>query len=57
MSNSGNVSIKMVSAYLGHSDMSITNRYLHPDMSAKIHAANIISQMINADGNADGNRI
>ena len=47
MCNGGNVNIKTVSAYLGHSNLASTNIYLHSDLQAKAEAANILSKMIN----------
>lgn len=46
MCNSGRVSVKTASAFLGHSDLTTTNRYLHPDLQAKSSAAAVLSDIL-----------
>ena len=47
MCNGGNINIKTVSAYLGHSNLASTNIYLHSDLQSKAQAASVLSKMIN----------
>lgn len=49
MCNSGLVGIKTVSEYLGHSNISTTSIYLHPDMQAKLQAVNVLSTLIKGE--------
>ena len=41
------VSVKTVQEFLGHSNLSTTSIYLHPDMKAKLHATKILSDLVN----------
>ncbi len=47
MCNSGLIGIKTASEYLGHSNISTTSIYLHPDMQAKLQATSVLSGLIN----------
>lgn len=51
MCNSGLVGIKTASEYLGHSNISTTSIYLHPDMQAKIQATSVLSDLLSAGRN------
>ena len=48
MTNSGEVSIKTASSWLGHSNLATTSIYLHPDMRAKVQATTVLSGIINS---------
>lgn len=49
MTNSGEISLKTASTWLGHSNISTTSIYLHPDMKAKVQATKVLSDLINSD--------
>lgn len=46
MSNSGAVNLKTVQNFLGHSSITTTSAYVHPDMEAKKGASNVLSDII-----------